>query len=187
MITRYKKYLEFLDSKLKKMFDSQKPFVKCQKGCSYCCSEGEYPMSELEFIYLMMGFEALDTNTKEKVQFNIDKLLSKPAPKMYICPFLINNQCCVYPYRAIIRRTFGLISYNTKGNKKVPFCVDKGLNYADVFDSKTSKIVALAPDGTEPVAFNIDREYLTNKEFEKEFELFFGDDKTLYNWLKEEI
>ena len=185
MITRYKKYLEFLDNKLHKMFESQKPFIKCQSGCSYCCEEGEYPLSELEYIYLMMGYESLEGDLKKEVDKNMEELLSQARPKMYKCPFLVDKKCSVYNNRAIICRTFGLISYDSKGKKKIPFCVDKELNYAEVFDKASSKIIALAPDGTEPVAFNIDREFLTNKEFEQEFKIFFGDDKTLYDWLKE--
>ena len=46
MITRYREYLEFLDKKLTKMFEAQKTFIKCKKGCAYCCREGEYPLSE---------------------------------------------------------------------------------------------------------------------------------------------
>ena len=186
MITRYKNYLEFLDSKLKKMFESQTPFINCKNGCTYCCEEGEYPLSELEYIYLMMGYESLKADIKKEVDKNIEELLSQTRPKMYKCPFLVNKSCSIYHYRAVICRTFGLISYDSKGKKKVPFCVDKGLNYANVFDKKSSKIIALAPDGTEPVAFNIGREFLTNKEFEKEFGIFFGDDKALYDWLVEE-
>ena len=184
MLTRYKDFLAYLDSKLEKMFESQKAFIKCQKGCSYCCTEGEFPMSVLEFVNMMFCFESLSEDTKTKIQKNIDELLSKPKPKFYQCPFLIEGVCSIYPERPIICRTFGLIWFE-KDRKKIPFCVDKGLNYSNVFDQSTDKIVKNAPDGTEPLAFNISREALRSKKYEKEFDIYFGDDKTLYDFLKE--
>lgn len=185
MITRYQKYLDFLDEKLSKMFSAQLPFVKCKEGCAYCCKEGEYPLSELEYIYLMFAYEALAPDVKEKVNENILELISAKKTKMYQCPFLIDNRCAVYLNRAIICRTFGLLSFDDKGKKRIPFCVDLGLNYADVF--KDGVITANAEDGTEPVAYNIDRRFLRSSTFEKEYGIFFGDDKPLVEWLKEDF
>lgn len=188
MITRYKTYLEFLDSKLSKMFESQKAFLKCKKGCSLCCERGKYPMSELEFIYLLMGYETLDENIKNIVNSNIHELVSEPTcPNSYVCPFLVNHECSVYNSRAVICRAFGLLTYDKNNKKRIPFCVDENLNYADVFDNDTSRVVRKAPDGTEPVAFNITTEFLTNKDFEQKFGIFFGEDKALYDWLREEF
>lgn len=188
MITRYKAYLDFLDSKLKNMFEKQKAMIKCHRGCSLCCEKGKYPMSELEFVYLLMGYEALGEEVQNTVKSQIMELLSSPTcPDSYVCPFLVNHECSVYDSRAIICRTFGLMSYDQNNAKRIPFCVDENLNYADVFDNETSRIVRKAPDGTEPVAFNVSREFLTNKDFEKMFQLYFGEDKALYDWLKEEF
>ncbi len=187
MIERFKKYLEFLDKSLNKMFESQAPFIKCKKGCAYCCKEGEYPMSELEFINLMMFYNELNEDIKDKINEKIDNLLQNPKEKIYECPFLIDNECKVYPARAIICRTFGLISFNKNNKKKIPFCVDINLNYSNVYDKKSQKIIKNAEDGTEPLAFNIDRSYLRNKNYEKEFNLFFGEDKALIEWLEEEF
>ena len=187
MITRYREYLKFIDERLSKMFDEQKPFIKCKKGCAYCCKEGEYPMSELEYVNLMFQYETLDDEKKQIIQNNISELLKKNRPKYYICPFLINNECSVYPSRAIICRAFGLLSFNEKGKKKVPFCVDLGLNYSNVYDKEQDKIVSFADDGTEPVAHNIERSFLRSQNFEKEFNIFFGEDKTLYEWLEEDF
>ena len=120
MITRFREYLEFLDKKLAKMFDSQKPFIKCKEGCAYCCKEGEYPMSELEYINLMFYYNDLEDSIKDKVNENIASLLEKSREKMYECPFLVDNRCAVYPARAVICRTFGLISYDDKDKKRIP-------------------------------------------------------------------
>lgn len=185
MISRYKNYLDFIDNKLERMFEAQKAFVVCKKGCAYCCKEGEYPLSELEFIALMFYYNELSQEVKDRINENVVKLLTSESTKMYQCPFLINNECSVYPMRGIICRTFGLISYNDKNKKRIPFCVERGLNYANVYNTETHKIYKKAEDGTEPVAFNIDRKYLCNNEFQKEFNIYFGEDKALISWLKE--
>lgn len=184
MLNKYKKFLDFLDFKLERMFESQKPFIKCHRGCSYCCTEGEFPMSELEFIGMMLYYDTLSEELKEIIKKNIDELLSQPRQKFYKCPFLVDSACSVYPMRSILCRTFGLIWFK-KGKKKIPFCVDKGLNFADVYNSKEDIIVKNAPDGTEPLAFNISRKVLRSKKFEKEFNIYFGEDKTLYDFLSE--
>lgn len=187
MITRYREYLSFLDKELEKMFDAQKPFIKCKEGCAYCCKEGEYPISELEYLYLMLYYNELEDDLKDKVNENISTLLEKSREKMYECPFLVDNKCTVYPARAIICRTFGLISYDEKEKRRIPFCVDLGLNYANVFDKESEKIVKKADDGTEPAAYNVDRKFLRGAKMEKEFDIFFGKDKPLVEWLEEEF
>ena len=81
MITRYRAYLEFLDKELAKMFEAQKPFIKCKEGCAYCCKEGEYPISELEYINLMLCFNDLPDEIKDKKYYvpgENDKLKINP-------------------------------------------------------------------------------------------------------------
>lgn len=187
VITRYREYLAFLDKELSKMFDSQKPFIKCKEGCSYCCKEGEYPISELEYVNLMLCYNDLEDSIKDRVNENISALLEKSRERMYECPFLVDEKCSVYPARAIICRAFGLISYDDKNKKRMPFCVDLGLNYANVYDPKVGKMVSCAEDGTEPVAFNTDRKFLRSAKIEREFNIFFGEDKPLVEWLEEEF
>ncbi len=186
MITRYREYLKFLDNKLTKMFEAQKPFIKCQKGCAYCCKEGEYPVSELEYINMMFYYNELEDSIKDKINENISTLLKKHREKLYECPFLINNQCSIYPARAIICRTFGLISYDDKDKKRIPFCVNLDLNYANVYDKNLKQIVTEVFKGHEPLAYNIGRKFLRGPKIEKEFDIFFGEDKPLVEWLAEE-
>lgn len=186
MITRYREYLEFLDKKLLKMFEDQKPFIKCKEGCAYCCKEGEYPLSELEYVCMMLNYNELENKLKDKVTENIINLLKKSREKMYECPFLVNNRCTVYKSRGIICRTFGLISYDDKDKKRIPFCVNLDLNYANVYNKEKHIIERNAPDGTEPAAYNISRKVLRSSKVEKQFDIFFGDDKPLVEWLAEE-
>ena len=187
MINNYKSYLSALDKKLQEMFKKQAPFIKCKKGCAYCCSDGEYPMSELEYVNIMFEYENLESEKKQKVENNIKELLKQDSHKTYVCPFLLDGICSVYPARALICRSFGLISYYEDEVKKIPFCVTKGLNYSSVYNQETQKIEENAPDGTEPTAYNVNRKTLRSKNIEKDFGIFFGDDKTLYDWLKEDF
>lgn len=186
MINRYREYLSILDKKLSGMFQKQAPFIQCKNGCAYCCKKGKYPMSELEFINLIFYFYNLSEEIKNPVYKQIEALLKNPMPESYECPFLYENSCSVYPARALICRSFGLMTFYRE-TKMIPFCVDLGLNYAGVYDDEQSKVICKAPDGTEPLAFNVDRRTLRGKNIEQEFKIFFGEDKALYDWLKEEF
>ncbi len=186
MLDRYIKFLYFLDEELNKMFSSQKPFIKCKVGCALCCKDGDFPMSELEYLNLLDYYRLLSGDLKNTIDNNIKTLLKSNNEENYVCPFLVKDICSVYPVRPIICRTFGLISFTKQGRKKIPFCVDMGLNYSEVFDKKSSKIIAKAPDGTEPNAYNIDRIFLRSKEFEQSFNIYFGEDKRMIDWLKDE-
>ena len=186
MISRYRNYLEIVDTNLGELFEQQKSFIKCKKGCSYCCREGDYTVSELEYVNLMLFYNNLDNDTKGIINEKITDTLSKNRQKYYECPFLIDGACAVYPARPIICRIFGLIT-NENGKRKIPFCVDLGLNYSDVFDKNNSEIIKCAPDGTKPCAFNVDRRFIRRREIEETFNIFFGEDKSLIDWLKEDF
>jgi len=186
MINRYNRYLELLDIRLGRMFENQAPFIKCKKGCAYCCKEGEYPLSELEYINLMLFYQKLSNDIKGRINQNIELLIEQNKQKFYECPFLIDDACSVYPARPIICRSFGLISYKDEGRPKMPFCVELGLNYSNVYDKEKELLVRCSDDGTEPVAYNIDRRTLRDKEIQELFDINFGEDKALITWLKED-
>ena len=174
----HENYIAKLTSRLDKYFDEQKPYIFCKKGCSYCCSLGSYHMSQIEFEYMMHGFEKCDAETK-KIIINKIKKLKKDYSKYvkstkkeefeHSCPFLIAKSCSIYPYRAFICRTFGLIkSVKTQDNQQVailPDCVHKGLNYSNVFD---------------PIKNEFDTTKITQIDFTKQPEMYDISLPTLY-------
>lgn len=191
MLENYIKYLDFLNEKLTKFHKSQKPYIFCKKGCAMCCKKAQFPYSLTEIKYLLSGFLTLDAETKEKIE---EKLLEVVERKkkfrgkkfLYDCPFLIDDSCSVYEYRGVVCRTFGLMTSIEEDKVKAPFCCGKGLNYSNVLNMRkntisTRKFKKLKVK-EEPLGFNISYKFLTNPEFEKEFNFFFGEKKALVEW-----
>ena len=162
----YQQFLSELDKKLEKYFNAHKEFIHCKLGCSFCCEKGDYPISRIELEYLMQGFISLDDETKILVQSNIKKM-----QKGGKCPFLINKKCSVYSYRPIICRVHGL-AYICKDNTvKVPYCVNKGKNYVDVY--KDGEIYI------NPILENLDTQKILK-------DMDFGEIRNLIDWLNNE-
>lgn len=186
----YINYLNFIEEKLNKFFESQKPFICCKKGCGKCCKNAIFPYSLTEMNYLLAGMMLLPEEVQDEIAKNVEKTLKareefNGEKFRYDCPFLINDECSVYDYRGVVCRAFGLMTQQKDGIK-VPFCCFDGLNYSDVVDYETSKV---SPEKyeklgckEEPTAFNVSYEFLTNPEFEKEFNFNFGTKKPLIEW-----
>ena len=143
----YQQYLNTITEVLDGYFEDQKEYICCKKGCSYCCEEGEYPYSKLEFTYLLMGFFSLPMDEQRQVILRIKKLKqyynnrNKDEKFSHRCPFLgEDNVCMVYNYRGLICRTFGLITQYESGKYSLPFCYSLGLNYSKIYDPNTKKI-----------------------------------------------
>lgn len=187
----YINYLKFIEEKLNKFFESQKPFICCKKGCGKCCKNAIFPYSAIEMRYLMSGMFFLTDEDQEIIAQNVERILKareefKGDEFRYDCPFLLNDECSVYSYRGVICRAFGLMTINKDKSIKVPFCCFDGLNYSNVVDFETSKVSpekhkALGCE-EEPTGFNVSYEFLTNPEFEKEFGFDFGERKPLIDW-----
>ena len=159
----YSDFLKELDRRLKKYYSSHKEHVHCKKGCSLCCENGDYPMSQIEFEYLMKGYIELDNETKATVQNNVKNMV-----KGGICPFLINKQCSVYSNRPIICRVHGIAYICMDNTVKVPYCANEGLNYSSVYSD--GEIVI------NPVLENLDTQNLL-----KDYDC--GEIKNLTDWL----
>lgn len=192
-IQKYELYLQFLDKKLKCFFEEQAPYIHCKEGCSFCCEKGEYPFSEIEFAYLMIGVRTLDAETVKLIENNILQIKKQKEkyksdkPFMYQCPFLINKKCSLYNFRGIICRSHGLAFFSKEGKLLVPACVDLGLNYSSVYDFETQTIsdekYKQSGIKQEPLAHNVGIHYLTNNDYLQSIGLDFGEIKPMLDWI----
>lgn len=191
MIENYLKYLAMLEQRFVKFFEKQKEYLYCKPGCSKCCENAQYPFTKIEFEYLKIGFNQLPYNIKDKIRQNIEATLdlkhkSKQEKFSYVCPFLIDHVCSIYPYRGIICRSFGLLNVDEEKGSNIPFCTELGLNYHQVYDSEKKIISAEMFKKTgfkeEPLAFNIRYKTLIDPDFGKGFGFEFGEVKPLIDW-----
>ena len=184
---------------LKKYFEQQKEYLHCKPGCSSCCETGQYPYSEVEFQYLMLGYNTLSDYDKNIIQKNIEKIKKeykafKPNSDdelfMYECPFLVNKKCSVYRCRGLICRTHGLMYFmrdeNGDSRNRIPHCVNLGLNYSNVYN-KSEKMISQelwekSGIKNEPVAYNLSQKALLKNGVTEELELEFGETKALIDW-----
>ena len=198
MIKKYEQYLEQLNGFLKKFFDQQKPYIFCKEGCAICCETGEYPFSELEFKYAMLGYNTLSDKEKNIIKAKIkeiknEKKISTDKKFMHACPFLIDKKCSIYKNRGIICRSYGLLSYTTNKNEEqiycIPCCVDKGLNFSNVYDIEAKMISSKLWQETgievEPVSYNLGLKFLLDNDMTQKLQLEFGESKALIDWFQE--
>lgn len=152
VLEKYIEYTEVLKEKLDAYFKDQKEFLKCKAGCDICCTTSYYPVSNLEYDYIRIGFNELfneeEKNIINQKALNILKdrrISAKTNPNLqeysYDCPFLVNGACGVYKYRALLCRSHGLIYKDVdKANKNnAPYCMTLGLNYSDLYDKETKQ------------------------------------------------
>lgn len=195
MLEIYEKYLENIGKSLEKFFREQEPYICCKKGCSSCCETGEYPFSELEFNYAMVGYNNLSEEDKNIIQNKVAQIKEKKEAFkgdkfLYECPFLVNKVCSIYNNRGLICRNHGLAYYSKKQNEELkyilPHCVNDKLNYYSVYDEKLGTISSekWAETGidVEPVSYNISWEFLTNNDTTKQLGIDFGKAKSLVDW-----
>lgn len=191
----YKKYLNTIQSLINKYFEEQKDYIFCKKGCSHCCEKGCYPYSEIEFLYLYLGFLSLSVTEKIEISKRVEKLKTECEESklshdefMYRCPFLRDTgECSVYDFRGLICRNFGIMQINVKNQITIPFCQELGLNYSNVYDEKSRKIDGekVKENGYQnpPKPYPISRLYLMDKDLFEGEPLDFGETKTLLDWL----
>ena len=191
MFSLYKKYLELIDNILEAEFESQKPFIKCKKGCSLCCEVGDYPFSRLEMEYLMAGILTLDVQAQKKIKAEIKRLLEDKASFngrfMHRCPFLSKEKTCVlYKRRGLVCRTYGLASFENSENGvyvKLPECVNEGLNYSEVFDGKDLVVEKFKNFGVDiPINHSLSLNYYERNLPDEFSGLEFGEIRPMLDW-----
>lgn len=192
MLENYIKYLKIVDSKLQKFFEIQKPYIFCKEGCANCCKNAQFPYSRIEMLYLLEGAVKLSEEIQNKINDNVARILEekknfKGKVFKYECPFLINNSCCIYEYRGLVCRSFGLISIGDDDKIKAPFCCFQGYNYSNVIKKGDNKISQELWEKSgiqqEPKAYNVSYKFLTKPDFEEGFGFIFGEKKPLIDWL----
>ena len=192
--SKYRQYLNTIDIALNEYFEEQKDYIFCKKGCGHCCEKGQYPYSELEAKFLLLGFFKIPMHEQQKIIQNIIKTKEEYAKAedkknfSYACPFLNEEKICtVYDFRGLICRTFGLLTISPSGKCNIPFCYSLGLNYSNVYDEKNKRIDY---DKVESLGFekfpnarktNI-KTLMSPEMFEGE-PLEFGEIKSLIEWL----
>lgn len=185
-IENYIKFLKIVDEDLKKIFDYQKEYLCCKEGCAHCCKRGDFPLTELEFKYLMSGYNKLDSNLKNLIQENISSLKNADRDN-YICPFLINEKCSVYAYRPIVCRAFGVLTEDSKGNPSFPFCTLLGLNFSQIYDKEkqhlSSDLVKQGNFKIFPKVFRLSNNVFINLPLVRELNLNFGEAKKMIDFL----
>lgn len=194
-IKKYELYLSYLMPRLEKFFLEQSPYIFCKEGCSHCCEKGEYPFSELEFTYLMHGSRTLSTEVIEILNKNIAAIKQQKKENsidkkfMYECPFLINKRCVLYNFRGLICRTHGLAFFDENNKLVVPACVDRGLNYSNVYDFEkqnlsSKKCIELGLT-QEPLAHNVGLHFIINNSITKDLQIDFGEIKSMIDWFED--
>jgi len=187
----YENYIEKIQTYIDKCFTDQKPYIKCGAGCSMCCEKGVYPISQLEFIYMLEGMKKLDLETYKKVMANVEtakETCNNPTneKKYHQCPFLIDKKCCIYAHRALICRSYGLLLINENNNPAAPCCVDE-LNYSQVYDTEQRRISneMFEESGidVEPLAYNLSYKALQSNKYTDG--LSFGETKALLTWFEQ--
>lgn len=189
----YEKYLEVIDKYLAKFFAQQRSYIFCKEGCSICCENGEYPLSYKEMEYVMQGYLSLPNLVKIEVQKKLaDLKQNKTTCEKFFheCPFLVNKVCSVYSYRPIICRIYGLMwyYYTNTGEKRfnMPCCVNKGLNYSNVYDESKGTLTTEKWKQTgidvEPVSYNISLKTLLDNDLTKHLNLDLKEQKALLDW-----
>ena len=182
----FKLFLQSVDEDLKKIFDYQKEYLFCKKGCSLCCEQGDYPLSQIEFEYLMEYFIKLDDDTKTLINQNIKKI-KEINEDLYSCPFLINHSCSVYSHRPFVCRTFGVLTEDAKGNPAFPSCATKGLNFSQIYDKEKKHLSADLVEKNHfkifPKIFRLNNKVIMNLPRAKELDIKFGEAKRLIDFL----
>ena len=161
----YEGFIKELDKRLRGYFESFGSSISCKRGCSECCERGDYPLTDIELAYLMRGYTELPPERRTIVQENIKNMV-----KGGVCPFLINKECSVYEHRPVICRVHGLAYFYKDKKVKIPYCVENGKNFSDVYTDETFN--------AQPINANLDTYHI--------LEGFYSEMKNMYDWFHQD-
>ena len=183
----FKKFLASVNEDIEKIFNHQREFISCKEGCSLCCERGDYPISEIEYKYMMIAYEKLDENTKSIIKKNVQELKNSNK-ESYTCPFLIEHRCSIYSHRPFVSRTFGVLTEDSKGNPCYPFCATLGKNYSEFYDAENNRLSSSAYYKKNylsyPKFFRLSNKVIMNLPLAEELKINFGEAKKMIDYLE---
>lgn len=186
-IENFEKFLKSVNDDIEKIFNNQKEYIHCKNGCSLCCERGDYPISEIEYNYMLIAYKKLDSNTKEIIKQNIKEIKANNTDS-YKCPFLINNSCSIYSHRPFVCRTFGILTEDAHGNPTFPFCATMNKNYSEIFDKEKQHLSAslVGQKGFKvfPRFFKLSNKVIMNIPLAKKLNINFGESKKMVDFLE---
>ena len=133
-------FYEKIDELVAPYFQEYKPYLKCQKGCTECCTdETGFQIRRIEADEILRAFQALPKQEQVLIQNNLKQAEANNNLEKMPCPMLIDNACSIYAHRPTICRVFGLLIdlRSQKGCCK--------LNFNDVPKDVTLNTVGLDP------------------------------------------
>lgn len=183
----FEKFLASVNDDIEKIFNHQKEYIHCKAGCSFCCERGDYPISEIEFKYMMLAYNELDGNTQNIIKQNIQEI-KKGNTDSYKCPFLIENNCSIYSHRPFVCRTFGVLTEDAQGNPSFPFCATMNKNYSEIYDKEKQHLSATLVEQkgfkTFPKIFRLSNKVIMNIPLAKRLGINFGESKKMIDFLE---
>lgn len=184
-IENFEKFLKSVNDDIEKIFNNQKEYIHCKEGCSYCCERGDYPLSEIEYEYMMIAYNKLKQETKELIKRNIQEIENTDS---YKCPFLIDNNCSIYAHRPFVCRTFGILTEDANGIPSFPFCATIGKNYSEIYDKEKQHLSAslVEQKGFKvfPRFFRLSNKVIMNIPLAKKLNINFGESKKMVDFLE---
>ena len=184
----FEKFLSSITSDIQKIFEHQKEYIVCQKGCSHCCKRGDFPLSKIEFDYLMLAYNNLDENIKQLIDVNVKKIKENGDFDSYNCPFLVDEVCSVYSNRPFACRTFGVLTEDAEGKPSFPFCSTIGLNYSQIYDKEKQhlsfELVEKNNFKNYPKFFRLNNKVIMNLPLAKKLNIEFGEAKRLIDFFR---
>jgi Fe-S-cluster containining protein len=128
--------------------DRAYPEIPCSKGCSHCCHNQLFRVTQVEWEVVREGLLALPDEKRKQVMENawrmyashyealegmaeawsdgdnISKELHVGTPKT--CPFLLENRCSIYEHRPAICRGYGYSSATIGPKVSLLICQQEG-------------------------------------------------------------
>lgn len=128
--------------------DRAYPEIPCAKGCSHCCHNQLFRVSEAEWQTVRQGLAAMPAETRAALLAKAREMyaahrgtleamasywscgealapgLHESAPKS--CPLLVEGRCSIYAHRPAICRGYGYFSATVSGDNALLICKQEG-------------------------------------------------------------